>query len=170
MIGRVRLVPLMIGLTLMTACAAKPGLGTTATEWKQKDFRWTYKNNVESGHSSGPVAVYGPPETLASLSFVCEHQEQALHFLEIEGDAFAGERPITIAAGGESWSGFQVTEPPDGVVIVRTIIPLGHPVVDAIEQGNTSILVTGEAGASPILNDPAIARVIRECRVTRSPD
>ena len=162
---------LAVGLVLLPACAVRTELTPIATEWKQEDFRWTYKGSAESGHSGGPMALYGPPETLASLAFVCERQERALDFLEYESDPFVGERPIAIEAGEARWRGVEVTEPPDGPVIVRARIPLGHAIVSAIERGDTSIRVAGETGtASAIPNDPAIGRVIRECRALRRPE
>lgn len=149
-------------LLLLAACATR---GVEPVAWKESDFGWYYKENSGVGADDGPLALYGPPETLASHIFACDKSERALEFADIEGEPFEGKRPIAFEVGEARWSGTEEVDPPDGVVVSRAGIPLDHPLVAAIEKGSSPIVIrSGSSVPYRLANHPILGRVIRECR------
>lgn len=149
-------------LLLLGACAtnrAEPGT------WRESDFSWSYKKDSGVGGDDGPLALYGPPETLASHIFACDKSGPALEFAEIEGNIYEGKRPISIEARGTRWSGTEQLDPPDAVPVSRASIPLSHPLVDALVEGGSPIVIrSGTEQIYRLPNHPFVGRVIQECR------
>ena len=146
---------------LLASCAAT----TKQPVWREPPSQWGYKTDSGVGLKDGPMALYGPPETLAYLTLSCDRAAGALELATLDSDLFEGDRPIAMEAGGVRWSGTERLDPPDLVAVARASIPLDHPVVGALAQGATPLIISGASGKpSSIPNDALIGRVIRECR------
>lgn len=149
-------------LPLLTAGCVAPQQGVDFGRTATAD--WTYKPNSGVGLDDGPMALFGFPYTLASAIFSCAPAVNALEFATLDSDIFEGTRLLAIDAGGVRWSGHEQLDPPDAVAVARAFIPLGHPLIPALENGAGTLIVSRAGAVGHVPNHPIIRRLIEECR------
>jgi len=142
---------------LLAACAT--------TRPMPDDHRWYYRDSYgTAADADQPIGLYGPPETSALYILECRRAERAIALVSVDVEPFEGSRPLGLRVGRARWSGEERMGNSDGYDMSRAMVPLDHPVFDAIAAGRGPIRVVHPAGTAPLPGGEVPARVVRECR------
>lgn len=109
------------------------------------------------------TALFGVPNSEASLIIECRPDERAVHLLLVGREDERSE-PVRIVVDGVGFSGVEVPAPADGMGISHVAIPIDDPVVIRIGRGAQRIAFqySGSHGSVPAGAVPAA--MISDCR------